>query len=502
MKQDKTEILTKLKSNMITFGKIIMPNMFSVDSPQFHYDIAEQLMDDDKKQINIIAPRGHAKSSIVGGVFPIYHLMFDSGPKLIVLVSRTQDHAIKLLGTIKDCFDFSNNFRALFGYWGMNSARTWAKSEIELKDGSMIICKGTGQQLRGIKHGNQRPTMIIVDDPEDENNTKTSEAMETNLRWILQSAVPSLDPQRGRMIIIGTPIHQRCIVETLKEMEGWENMVFRPDIDKGIALWENWMPIKKLIQKKKELESIARISVFYREYLCEIVGDEDQLFKEEYIQYYEGSIHHDDEGQAFLDIEYINDKETSETRPVNIFIGVDPASSTRQTADYSTIVPVAIDKENNRFVLPFHRKRSTPMDLAESILEYYNIYKPEKMRIESVGYQEMLRDYLKRRCEDEGIFIPGLEIKETPRNSKSYRLETMEPYFAQNKIFIRKDQLSLKDELLLYPRGKHDDILDGMYYAMKKTYTPMHRKEGEKAKEQTFQERNKKLKDGGDWLVA
>ena len=88
-----------------------------------------------------------------------------------------------------------------------------AKYDRQLKDGSMIICKGTGQQLRGIKHGNQRPTLIIVDDPEDENNTKTSESMEANLRWLLQSAVPSLDPKKGRIAIIGTPIHQRCMVE-------------------------------------------------------------------------------------------------------------------------------------------------------------------------------------------------------------------------------------------------------------------------------------------------
>ena len=47
----------------------------------------------------------------------------------------------------------------------------------------------------------------------------------------------------------------------------------------------------------------------------------------------------------------------------------------------------------------------------------------------------------------------------------------MEPYFAQNKMYIKKDQLVLKDELLLYPRGKHDDLLDGLYYAMKKCYT-------------------------------
>ena len=114
------------------------------------------------------------------------------------------------------------------------------------------------------------------------------------------------------------------------------------------------------------------------------------------------------------------------------------------------------------------------MNLAESIIEYFKLYKPVKVRIESVGYQEMLREYLRQRTEEENLFISGLEIKEAPRTSKSSRLETMEPYFAQNKMYIKKDQLALKDELLLYPRGKHDDLLDGLYYAMKKCYTPSH----------------------------
>ena len=62
-----------------------------------------------------------------------------------------------------------------------------------------------------------------------------SEAMEANLRWLLQSALPSLDPQRGRIAVIGTPQHQRCLVETLKEMTGWENMHFAPSIEKNIS---------------------------------------------------------------------------------------------------------------------------------------------------------------------------------------------------------------------------------------------------------------------------
>ncbi len=472
---------------MILFGKVSMPNMFSVPSPEFHYQIAETLRNKENKQVNIIAPRGHAKSSIVGGVFPLYHIMFDKGPKLIVLVSRTQDHAVKLLGTIKDVLDYSATFRQMFGYWGMNSAKSWAKTEVTLKDGSMIICKGTGQQLRGIKHGNQRPTLIIVDDPEDENNTKTAEAMEGNLRWLLQSAIPSLDPIKGRIAIIGTPIHQRCLVETLKEMDGWHNFLFKPDLDKNVALWEEWQPVDKLKQKKRELESIGRVSVFYREYLCEIVGDEDQLFKEEYINYYKGKIVHED-GYAYLNLENLEGTEVKERRAVNLFMGVDPASSTAQTADYSTVVTLAIDKEGNRFVLPYYRNRATPMNLAESIINQFKIYKPTKTRIESVGYQEMLREYVRKRCEEEKIFISGLEIKERPRNSKSSRLETLQPYFAQGKVYITKDMIELRDELLLYPRGKHDDLLDGLYYANKGIFTPHHDSSDDKSSENnTFQ---------------
>ena len=468
MKDNVAYIKNKLKDNMIMFGKVIMPNMFSVPSPEFHYKIADAIVDDSNKQINIIAPRGHAKSSIVGGVYPLFHIMNHSGAKLIVLVSRTQDHAIKLLGTIKDTLEYSNTFRQIYGYWGQHNARQWAKSEIELKDGTVIICKGTGQQLRGIKVGSQRPTLIIVDDPEDENNTKTAEAMEANLRWLLQSAVPSLDPKKGKIIVIGTPQHQRCMVEILKEMKGWKNMHFSPDLKKNVALWEEWQPIKKLQQKKEELESIGRSSVFYREYMCQIIGDEDQLFKLEYIQYHDYELEIDDANRHFL----VNkDKKI----PVNVFMGVDPASSVRKTADYSVIMPVAVDEQNNRYILQYYRNRATPMQLAESIIEYFKLFKPVKVRVESVGYQEMLREYLRQRCDEERIFISGLEIKESPRTSKSSRLETMQPYFAQKKVYMKENMEELKDELLLYPRGKHDDLLDGLFYATKKCFPPAHK---------------------------
>tara|TARA_X000001382_G_scaffold47962_1_gene32473 strand:- start:213 stop:629 length:417 start_codon:yes stop_codon:yes gene_type:complete len=136
------------------------------------------------------------------------------------------------------------------------------------------------------------------------------------------------------------------------------------------------------------------------------------------------------------------------------------------------------------------------MNLADQIIEYFKIYKPSKVRIESVGYQEMLREYVKDKCERENLFIAGLEIRENPRNSKSARLETLEPYFAQNKVYIQDTMVELKDEMLLYPRAKHDDLLDGMYYAMKKIYPPYHKNEDEKEQKTIHVSKNKHY----DWM--
>lgn len=463
------EILESCKRDMLLFGKLALPNMFSVKTPPFHRLICNVLQGDARK-INIVAPRGHAKSSMAACVWPLHHIFFSEGAKVVVLVSKTEGHAKRLLQTIKDALDYSIPLRQIVGYWGEHSARKWAESEVVLKDNTLIVCRGTGQQVVGLKHGNQRPTLIILDDPEDMNNTKTPEAMEYNLRWLLQALMPSVDPLRGKVCVIGTPQHQRCIVETLKNMEGWVNLRFKAIQDDGTALWPEWMPIARLLEEKSSLESINRVSAFYREFQCEVVGDEDQLFREEDLQYWEGT-HHRKNGYNFLEITHLNNRKLPISRlvPVTIFTGVDPASSTSQTADYSAIVTVACDAQSNRYVLPYFRKRVTPMHLAEAILQRDRLYRPEKTRVESVGYQEMLREYLRTQA-----YIPGLELKNNPRTAKSHRLETLQPFFFQKKVFIMPQMQELRDELLIYPRGSHDDLLDGLYYAMKGNYMPTH----------------------------
>jgi len=462
-------LLERFKADMLLFGKVCLPTMFSVKSPPFHKQLVADFMDKSINKLNIIAPRGHAKSSLVACLWVLHHIFFDEGNKVIVLVSKTEGHSIRLLQTIKNALDYSIPLRQVVGYYGEHTSKMWKGSEIILKDGTAILCRGTGQMVVGVKYGNQRPTLVVLDDPEDMTNTKTAEAMEWNLRWLLQSLIPSLDPQRGRICVVGTPQHERCMIEVLSDMQGWVTRRYKALQDDGTSLWPEWWSVENLLKEKASLESINRVSSFYREYQCQVIGDEDQLFKESYLRYYKGQIEHDHDHNAFLLVSRRDGADINERIPVNIFMGVDPASSTEQTADYTAILAIAVDNQMNRYILPYVRKHLTPMRVADAILGSFNQLHPKKTRIETVGYQEMLREYLRGMK-----YIPGLEIKESPRTQKSKRLESLEPFFFQGKVYIQDDMQELKDELLLYPRGKHDDLLDALYYANKGVYRPYH----------------------------
>jgi phage terminase large subunit-like protein len=86
----------------------------------------------------------------------------------------------------------------------------------------------------------------------------------------------------------------------------------------------------------------------------------------------------------------------------------------------------------------------------------------------------MMRQYLRQRLDEEKIWVGGLETKYNPRTEKSARLEALHPLFYNKRVYLKKSMTELYDELLTYPRGRHDDTLDGLYYATRKLISPDH----------------------------
>ena len=50
--------------SIISFGRAIMPEMFTAKTPPMHYAIEEALLDPFKENVSIVAPRASGKSSV------------------------------------------------------------------------------------------------------------------------------------------------------------------------------------------------------------------------------------------------------------------------------------------------------------------------------------------------------------------------------------------------------------------------------------------------------
>lgn len=505
---NKQQALEAMAEDILYFGRTIVPEMFEVASPDFHFELCDLIQDPDKNRLNIIAPRDHAKSSIMVCLGVLWHIFLEDfyhgrerKPKFVVIVSETHDEAKRRLRMIKDVLNYSEPFRAFFGNWGQVGAELWNLDQIRLKDGSTVIAKGTGQQVRGLKEGHVRPSCVVLDDPESENNTKTPEAMEGNLEYLLNSLEPSVAVPHGQCWVIGTPQKDGCMVLTLKDMKGWATRHYKAlnQKDEGdevlkhlgdeerwedaleerlYALWPERYPVERLLEMREQMASINRVHYWYKERQCEIIAAETALFKEHYLRYYDGHVEIKN-GRHFLHLEAIKDAKKNDLEkihgekiiPVTVFMGIDPQTSRDANADYFVILAVAVDAEKNIYVLPFYRGRPGPSGAIEQMKANIERWQPLNVAIETTAAQETFRDIL-RNLDD--FFIPGLHEKHNPQEKKDKRyLEILEPYFYRGKVYLQEHMIDLVSELLSFP-GKHDDILDGLYYAVLRAYPPHH----------------------------
>ena len=492
----KQQVIELCKEDLLYFGKILFPTAFYAESPEFHKEIVENLMDRSILQIMFQAPRGFGKSTILL-LFVLHHLFFDKGNKVILIQSKTRPLALDRLSTVKALLK-SYLVSDLFGTAiNEDTSSTWREDKIQFKfyniitgenQEVMIRAIGTGMPARGMLVGDTRITLYLLDDPDDEDNCKTKEAMDDNLSKFLGNK-EGVDPRNGRTIVIGTPIREGCIVDRLNGNFGWVTKIYDSiDETNQVSIWEQYRSYEWIMDKKREYEELGMRWKWYAEFRCQISGEEDRLFKD--WKYWGGSL---DDG--FLKITHKNKQElpTPELIPVNVFLGIDPASSTKSTADYSVTFRVAYDGKN-LYILPYYRKRVTPLVHAEQIVETVRQDKPTRGHVETVGYQEMLRTYLRQRLDEEGLYLPGLELKFNPRTEKSARLETLQPFFATGRVWLMENMLELEDEFNMYPRGKHDDLLDGLYYATRRLIAPDHIIQGteDDSKYMPFQYLNRK----------
>ena len=101
----------------------------------------------------------------------------------------------------------------------------------------------------------------------------------------------------------------------------------------------------------------------------------------------------------------------------------------------------------------------SPSSVISSIFDHHRVYKPVKVIIEGIGYQRTLKHWLelKQRKLNQYFYI---EVIKSHTLSKADRVRGLQPFFAAHKVFLKPGMDELERELLAFPKGAHDDVVD------------------------------------------
>lgn len=179
--------------------------------------------------------------------------------------------------------------------------------------------------------------------------------------------------------------------------------------------------------------------LFANQYLNEIIPADKQSFKREWFKYYDK----------------LPAKRTT-------FIFVDPALSEADTSDFTGIVVVHLDPSGNWYVELAQRYRVNPTELIDLVFRLNKEFKPNGIGIETIAFQKALIYFMAEEMRRRNEVIPIKDIKYPGQNSKQTRILSLVPRFEFGRVYFNRGLTDLELELLQFPRGSHDDLIDAL----------------------------------------
>lgn len=151
-----------------------------------------------------------------------------------------------------------------------------------------------------------------------------------------------------------------------------------------------------------------------------------------------------------------------------VLISLDPAFRMRQSNDDSGIVVTKTLSDNNVYVIEAKGIKVNPQMLIEEIFRLVDKYiHVDKVLIETVTSQIMLMDLLQAEMRKRGKFFIVQEVKPDTNETKVARIRGLIPHYSNRRVFHAPGLYSLEEQLMEFPRGQHDDIIDALSYQVK-----------------------------------
>lgn len=406
---------------------------------EIHYRLADKFFSEDK-QILIEAFRGSAKSTIIEWlviyVAAMGHMHNFGTVNFIAFVGDSMENGTKnFFRNIASKIDKSVLLQQLL------KIKRKTDSELELVnvDGVELNFKGYGAStnIRGVRYNGARPDIVILDDITT-NDAINSETIQNTINDnFYKSVIPALHPTRFKIFFIGTPISERDIIHQLSSNPMWVVHKF-PIAEKFpctkeefVGNWEDRFTYEAVLDKYEMYKAAGKSQDFYQEFMLEITDLSTLLVEEEDIQWFDPSI---------IKKNRLN---------YNFYIATDFATSTKKSADFSTIGVFAVSSNSDWLLVDGQCIRQSMQDNIDDVFRYVKKWNPMSVGIETSGQQGGFLSIMQEMMMKRNTWFTfakkagSKDIGIRPVKDKVHRFVTgVQPKFKQNKIWLPKPELA------------------------------------------------------------
>ena len=448
--EDISELREKAKSDLYFFAKGILGFDWLV--PQIHMPLCQILEDyanweEFKNRVKVTLPRGWLKTTVCSCSYPIWRAINNPNVR-ILLTQNTYSNATAKLRRIKSMFEGNQLFKALFPEILPDSSCTWKSDSLCVKrdrgyDESTFEAAGVGTQVTSRHYD-----LIIEDDtvaPEDDDVDSQVACpsrgdIEKAIGWH-KLAIPLLNnPAKDQILVVGTRWAEDDLLEYIEKEEGDITTSYsREARENNVCVYPERFDERTLNVIERGLGPY----MFAALYMNQPLRAANMIFDRRSIMFYE-----------------------TEPRDLAVYttmdLACDPENVKKPEPDFSVVMTCGKSLITGRvYVLDYWRKRANPGEVIDALFSHYNKWHPLKVGVEAVAYQSTLQYWIKERQALENLFFEVIGITHGKR-SKNERILGLQPPIFAGTLHIRSWMTELVNELLAFPLGAYDDIIDAL----------------------------------------
>lgn len=251
----------------------------TIHNAPFHNEAARKVRSTPNLKAVFQWPRGHAKSTHFDIFMPLW-LMFQ--PKrlinFMVIVGKSEDSAIRLLGDIQA--ELEHNQRIIADFGRQRGSASWQDGEFKAANGVKFLACGRGQSPRGLRDRESRPDYIVIDDLDDDELCRNEKRVHDLTDWVKEALFGSLDVGRGRFIMVGNLISKNSVLFNITKTPGVFVSVIKAVDRNGEPVWRG----KWTKEEAQEYRDFVGYRAWEKEMMHNPIVD-GTIFRSEWIRF-------------------------------------------------------------------------------------------------------------------------------------------------------------------------------------------------------------------------